>query len=173
MTLIAEAILTQQAQVLTVLVLITLPIAWIHGRGPERVIAMATTVVIGLDLLRQKFLIGWSDTATFRPDHATLDVLMLISVGAVALRANRFYPIVMAGAGLIAVLAHGLRWMDLFDGRFSYLVLITVPAFVMVVAYWTGLGMHICRERRFGRYPDWRISASAANDCRRTQNRVA
>ena len=117
MALPAETALGQQAHVLTVLVLVTLPIAWIHGRGPERKIAAAATLVIGLDLLRQKFLAGWGDMASFRLDHALLDLLVLTSLGAIALRANRLYPLVMTGAALIAVLAHGLRWLGLMVKR--------------------------------------------------------
>lgn len=173
MTLPAETALGQQAHVLTVLVLVTLPIAWIHGRGPERKIAAAATLVIGLDLLRQKFLAGWGDMASFRLDHALLDLLVLTSLGAIALRANRLYPLVMTGAALIAVLAHGLRWLGLLSGQLSYFVLITAPAFVMVAAYWTGLALHIRRVRRFGSYPDWRGTDSTANDCEPARDGVA
>lgn len=154
--MIPEVILGQQAQILSAAVLITLPLAWKLGRGPERVLAFALTTIFALNFVRQVYLSGANDTAPFLPDHALLDGILLVCVGGVAMRANRLYPLIMAGAALVAVLAHLLRWFDLFEGRFSYLVLITVPAYVVVAAFWTGLALHVRRERRFGPYPDWR-----------------
>jgi hypothetical protein len=173
MALIAEAVVGQLANLLTVVAMITVPIAWILGRSPERALAMATAMMIFLEQLGQTYSTGDSGVAAFRPDHALLDTLLLLCVGAVALRANRFYPMVMTSAALIAVLAHGLRWLGLIDGRFAYQVLTTVPALVMVLTFWTGLGLHLRRERRFGLYPDWRGAASTANDCRPAQNGIA
>jgi hypothetical protein len=164
MALIAEAVVGQLANLLTVVAMITVPIAWILGRSPERALAMATAMMIFLEQLGQTYSTGDSGVAAFRPDHALLDTLLLLCVGAVALRANRFYPM---------VLAHGLRWLGLIDGRFAYQVLTTVPALVMVLTFWTGLGLHLRRERRFGLYPDWRGAASTANDCRPAQNGIA
>lgn len=158
MALNAETIPSQQVHVLIALVLLTLPISWLLGRGPERMIATAMTVVIALDLLCQKLAPFWTGTSALRPDQAVLDGVLLLGIGAVALRANRIYPLIMAGAALIAVIAHALRWIELFDGRFSYLVLITAPAYVMMAAFWSGLILHIRRERRFGSYADWRGS---------------
>lgn len=172
MTLSTETIQSQQVHVLIVLVLLILPISWLLGRGPERMIATALTVAISLDLLRQKLAPGWADTTAFRPDQAVLDSVLCIGIGAVALHANRIYPLVMSGAALIAVIAHALRWIGLFDGRYSYLFLITAPAYVMMAAFWSGLILHIRRERRFGSYADWRGSPALSAPTPQT-NRAA
>lgn len=170
--MIAQAILSQQSQTLTVLAAMTLPLAWWLGRKPERALALVMTAMITLDLLRLQLMPGWVGTAGFRPDYAVLHLLALICVGVIALNANRLYPLVMAGAALVAVLAHGLRWLNLFDGQLSYLMLITAPSFVMYAALWTGLGLHVWRERRVGNYPDWRSSPHPASDCRSTKFEV-
>lgn len=156
MTMIPEAIVGQQVQLLSAAVLATAPLAWGLGRAPERALACAMATLLVLDLLRRAYWAEWTDTAEFRPDLALLDVLLLAWVSAVALRANRLYPLVMAGAALVSVLTHLLRWLELFEGRFSYYALITVPAFVMIGIFWIGLALHVWRERHSGRYPNWR-----------------
>jgi hypothetical protein len=154
--------------ILSVAALVALLTALCLGRAPERILAGLLLTAITLDLLRSVLDISRSDTAAFRPDLAARDALLLIGIGIVALRANRLYPLIMAGAALVAALAHLIRWLDLLQGRFSYLMLTTTPSYVIVTVLWIGLARHIRRERRRGPYPAWReispMQAIAATD---------
>ena len=137
------------------LVLATQLLAWWLGRGPERAVALILTTALTLELLLRVFISNDPDFTEFRPGHAARDGLLLIGLTAIALRANRLYPIVMAGAVLVAVLAHLLRWFGLFDGQFSYFMLTTAASAIMFSTLWTGLALHIRRKRQIGVYPDW------------------
>ncbi len=156
MALSPDALMSLSAQLHSGAVLFTLPFAWILGRGPEKTLAIALSSVGALNLLWQAYLPGQTDPVSFRPDQAILDGLVLSSLVIIAMRANRLYPIVMAGAALITMLAHILRWLELFDGRLSYVVLTAVPAHFLVGAFWTGLALHVWRQQQWGPYPEWR-----------------
>ncbi len=158
---ILQATPGQHAQLLGTLVFATLPLAWWFGRAPERSIAVAMSAILSLDPLFQSFYAAAPDPASFQPGYALRDGLLLLAMTATALRANRLYPIVMAGAALVAALTHWLRWLALFEGQFSYVVLTTAPSFVTIAAFWIGLVFHIRRERRVGAYPDWLSSRAS------------
>ncbi len=153
------ALLDQSPMTLGATALVTLLVAWRFGRAPERFLASLLLVLVVSDLLLGMSYSGRAAYDRFRIGIALRDALVLVGVGAAALRANRLYPLVMAGAAMVAALAHLMRWLELFQGPFSYLVLTTAPGFVIVAAFLTGLALHIRRERLSGPYPAWRETA--------------
>lgn len=153
------ALLDQSPMILGATALVTLLVAWRFGRAPERFLASLLLALVVSDLLLGMSYSGRAAYDRFRIGIALRDALVLVGVGAAALRANRLYPLVMAGAAMVAALAHLMRWLELFQGPFSYLVLTTAPGFVIVAAFLTGLALHIRRERLSGPYPAWRETA--------------
>jgi hypothetical protein len=147
--------LHHNAMVLALLVLATALLAWRSGGAPERAIAKALLVMAGIDGLREIFT-GSQDPATgFDLIHALRDALVLIWLGAIALRANRFYPLAMAATALIAVLAHLLRGAGWLNSNTAYQALITTPSFILLLVFWIGLARHSHRTGKRGPYPDW------------------
>lgn len=155
MTLLMDTFPGWAAMMLGAAALMALLLAWRLGRAPERVLSSILCAAFALEWLWPGFVPSQSGPSAFRPDQAARDALLLASVGVVALRANRLYPLIMAGAALIAVLAHLLRGLDLFQGSYSYRMLITAPTYGMVATLWVGLALHVRREKLLGPYPAW------------------
>lgn len=149
------ALLDQSSTIPGATALAALLLAWRFGRAPERFLASLLLAIIASDLLLAMPDPGRVAYDSFRIEIAVRDAFVLAGVGAIALRANRLYPLVMAGAALVAVLAHLMRWLELYQGHFSYLVLTTAPDFVIFAAFLVGLVLHIRRERLSGPSPEW------------------
>lgn len=161
---------TAQAPAIPAALLIgVLLLTWRFGRGPERALACLMFAFVLVDPVQTTVGSGGSEDAT----NAVRDGLVLFGVGIVALRANRLYPLFMAGAALVAVLANLMYWSALLKGRFSYMVLTAVPSYLMVSALLIGFAFHIRRERKNGPYPAWKMVPRSASNCRIAEDRLA
>ena len=91
------------------LLLIVAAFAWHWGGRPERlvagmiVIAAVTNLALGVPSAAYRFV----DQA-----QLTVDVALFLATLAVALRANRFWPLWLVGVELMALGVHGVRAYD-------------------------------------------------------------
>ncbi|MHA6332809.1 hypothetical protein ACXYL9_03915 [Qipengyuania sp. CAU 1752] len=91
--------------------------------------------------------------------HLLLDTGALFAFVLIALRANRFYPLVLAAAQLVAFSAHLVRMMVEPVSSLSYFLLYTTPFWFQLFILAGGLAHHYHRSTTIGRYRDWRDAA--------------
>ena len=132
---------------------------WRWGAGPERwlisvfIATMVAPVVMGY----------WLDhrVAEFGPNalvYAGLDVLAAVFFIAVALNANRIYPLWIAGFQLVAVAAHAVRAVIDDVTELAYAVLVIGPSYCQLLLLLGGFVWHCSRQRRSGPYREWRLT---------------
>jgi hypothetical protein len=129
------------------------------GGGPERLCAGTVFAMVVAELLFHT--IAGPDESFQRFDlwHFTLDSLGLVALVTVALQANRFYPLVLASAQLVAFTSHIVRALVEPVSSLSYYLLYNMPFWFQLIV----LGLGIIRNRRRSSdgvlYRDWRPHA--------------
>ncbi|MEE4152864.1 MAG: hypothetical protein V2I27_01765 [Erythrobacter sp.] len=132
--------------------------ALLWGRGPERAIAITWLVLFeaALHLRPILFAEGFRVTGVDLL-LASVDALAVVIFILIALNANRIYPLCIAAAQILAVAAHLARGMIEAISPIAYAIMVIGPGWFQLMFFAAGLARHITRERRFGRYRDWRI----------------
>ena len=139
-------------------ILLLAGIAFWRGAGPEKATG---TILVGM------LLILWVDRALFPQDGAyeeidlsalTQDIFAMIAFGALALYANRIYPLWIAAAQVIATLMHFNREISSMIDPLAYAIVNRLPSYLQILAFMLVLAAHQRRVRRFGTYRSWRIS---------------
>lgn len=137
--------------------------AWKAGGKPERGamlaqgFALLVTVSTGFLRVSGDFLsllLGW----------LLADVLLLVLLVALALKANRLWTIVIAGLQLAAVFVHLAKILYPALPAFGYALFLQMWAWPMLLSTAIGVRNHQRRLRRHGTDPDWVFQAiKAAN----------
>ena len=97
-------------------------------------------------------------TGPARSVVGTIDIAAGISFSIVALRANRIYPICLAGFQLAAIASHFLKSLAPTINGQAYGILIAGPSYLQTAIFLLGLSLHIRRQRRLGPYRSWQAS---------------
>ncbi|MEM7665070.1 MAG: hypothetical protein AAF250_04385 [Pseudomonadota bacterium] len=104
------------------------------------------------------------------PFLASTDLVAAIIFIAIALYANRAYPLWIAGMQLLALTAHVARGLAETVSPVAYTTMVIAPGWLQLLFLGCGLGFHLLRQRRYGNYRDWRISRGMAEwSMRRTK----
>lgn len=90
----------------------------------------------------------------------TVDVVLLTVLLAVALFADRFWPLWVVALHALGTTAHLLRLLDGEVIRFAYAVLTAMWAYPIMVLLAAGTARHQRRLRFAGRDPDWSSGTS-------------
>jgi len=89
-----------------------------------------------------------------------VDVALLIALCIIALRANRWWPVPVAGCQLVAVLVHAAKLIDAGMIPNGYAFLVTIWSWPMVALLAVGTWTYRRRTARGIIVPDWKpISA--------------
>lgn len=129
---------------------------WVWGSGPERIsgsilLAMPFAEMIYHAILGPETTLSHTDVG-----HALLEIVVTIPFLAVALTANRTYPLWLVSFQLIAVLSHLVRNLVLDVGGAAYMIMTIGPSYAMIATLSLGLLAHLLRTHRYGRYRSWR-----------------
>ncbi|WP_428027537.1 hypothetical protein [Altererythrobacter sp.] len=126
------------------------------GGSPERWIAI---IGIGWVVVAHRIYHHLAPGSAWSPTfHAASDGFGLIMYLAVALRANRLYPLVIAALQLVSVLAYVAWAIDHGHAPISLPILAIAPSWGILVCMIVGIVAHVRRGRRLGSYPDWTAS---------------
>ncbi len=136
-------------------------VALIWGGGPERAVAVSWLILFEFAIGLYRNVLG----AEYRLTEvdlflASTDILAAIVWIAVALYANRNYPMWIAGMQLLAMTAHVARGLVEAISPIAYIAMVIAPGWVQLVIFGIGLTRHILRKRKHGPYRDWRIVRS-------------
>lgn len=160
---------------LQALVVIVLTIvSWRRGAAPERATAavlMAMVVVallyryLSMPLMPGRIFAGYAQTD---PAQVLIDGAALVALVVIALRANRIYPIWMAGFQLTATAMHFVNAIAFGPAQLAYALLNVLPFYFMIAAQAFGLWQHIRMMKRRGPYPNWRNGSGPSRETRQT-----
>lgn len=139
---------------------LVLPLTFLRGRAPER--AAAITLLAGAAASAAHATIMVRNAAgptAIDPLLVAIDSLVWLVLLAIAVRANRVWPVFLCGLQTIVVIAHlfteiGTRWDA--DWRQVYRAMMVFAQAYQIPVLLAGMIAHTVRERRVGRYRDWR-----------------
>lgn len=132
---------------------------WRWGAAPERwlmALFMATMVVP-----YHMFKLLDLGTPTFGPFnwiYISIDLFAGAAFIAIALHANRNYPLWIAGFQLVAIGAHAVKGMVDTVSPLAYMIMAIGPSYCQLLLIMGGFIGHLIRTRRFGQYREWRAS---------------
>lgn len=158
-------ILWEHRDKLQALIVLALAIvAFWRAAGPER---LSAAVLLGMviavwayqlskppDVARE--VLGYG---SIHPYFLIVDVLAFGLLTAIALEANRFYPILLAGCQLVSLMTHMASGVLRAEYPFAYALFNILPFYCMIAAFGVGLFAHLRRTRRLGPYQSWRGSS--------------
>lgn len=137
------------------LALVLFAVALRRGGSPERGLAGALLAASAVEAL-----CGGIDR--FHRMHAVdtcllaLDTLLFAAIAAVALRANRVYPLWRGGVQIVVLSSHLARAALPDWTPTAYAAMNRMPFYVQAAVLALGLALHAARVRRFGAgYPGW------------------
>lgn len=132
---------------------------WAWGAGPERVCG---TILLAMPFAEvgYHFVFG-PETRLSHTDvgHTFMQMVVTIPFLAVALTANRKYPLWLVSFQLIAVLSHLVRNLASEAGGVAYFIMTVAPSYAMIATLTIGLAAHRMRMLRHGSYRSWRRSS--------------
>jgi hypothetical protein len=130
------------------------------GAAPERIcVATLFAVTFGDPvyhlLVKRATIYGSVDIG-----HLVMDVGVAVAFVAVALRANRVYPLWLAAFQLVSVLSHFAREEIASFPKLAYGMMSYGPFYIILAIMTGGLAFHARRTKHLGRYRSWRSSSS-------------
>ncbi|HZF96481.1 MAG TPA: hypothetical protein VEZ20_16580 [Allosphingosinicella sp.] len=130
--------------------------AFWHGGAPEKLVAAALFYAVTLTHF------AWSEWAlsyaAVEVGILVVDVAALLAYAAVALFANRFWPIWFTSLGAIAVAGHIIKMVDPDLPRWGYWFAIVFTSYPMLPMLAFATWCHRRRLSRNGFDPDWSAS---------------
>lgn len=144
------ALSSHQTGLIAVLLLFGLPLSWRSAGPPERAAILTLVGLAIMDLLIWRFAGGSSLL------HLAADGIALSWVLPVALRANRFYPAVIAAALLVAVLTQLLSLLGLTGNAGTVAILVNTLHLLAVLAFIGGALVHRRIVAGGANRPAWR-----------------
>jgi hypothetical protein len=133
---------------------------WRWGGGPER-----WMIGIFLATMVLPIYVVWSlgiqlvEVGPYAPLVVMVDVTAAALYLAIALHANRNYPLWVAGFQLVAIVAHMVKAMIDTISPLAFAILVIGPSYGQLLVIFGGFVRHVLRERRFGPYREWRLTS--------------
>ena len=81
---------------------------------------------------------------------AAIDFGMMVGFAVLALRADRYWPIIMAALQLVMILGHLIKWLDSELIRRTYIILIAYPAWLHLLVLMVATIRHMRRSAMAG-----------------------
>lgn len=136
---------------------------WRWGGAPERwlIAVFLATMVLPTYAVWWLFA-GSSIDGPILQARSLIDVIATVMFIGIALRANRNYPLWIAGFQLVALGAYMVKMVTLGVSPLALAILIIGPSYCQLLLLIAGFVRHVRRERRFGTYRDWRIAPPIA-----------
>lgn len=126
------------------------------GRRPERIIAQTLVASFAATVVNTRFIHGPHSYSGVDPVVLAIDGLTWLVLCRVAIEANRVWPLTVTALQTIVLIAHfsviaRVGWRQVYWAMMAY------PQYVQIAIVLWGIVQHHLRERRIGRYRDWRI----------------
>ncbi len=125
------------------------------GAHPERAGAIILVAWLGIERFYH-LLVGPGFFAGDIEVYIALDLLVFLAFGALALVANRVWPLITAALQIIALLGHLAVRLGIPGEARAYWAMTQLPPILMAIVVLVGTILHARRARRIGRYRSWR-----------------
>ena len=136
---------------------------WRWGAAPERWLIGVFIVTMIAPFYWARWLgLGHLAFGPYSWLYIGLDLVAMVGFVAIALKANRNYPLWVAGFQLVSVGAHAVRGLGDMVSPLAYVILAVSPSYCQLLLIGGGFIRHALRERRFGSYRDWRVTRERA-----------
>jgi hypothetical protein len=134
--------------------------AWRWGGAPERWLTanFLATMVAPVYFMRF-FYPERSPDSPFLSVFLLVDLIAAIMFISIAVKANRNYPLWIAGFQLVALGTHLAKLVGDGISSLALTILITGPSYCQLLLLVAGFVRHVRRERRYGHYRAWRLAA--------------
>jgi hypothetical protein len=127
-----------------------------RGGGPER---WSAAIVIGMLLLDPAVhIVTPLEYAKLDPGHLVIDLAGWFGFFAIALRANRFWPLWVVSLQTIALVAHATRMLDVTIHPKAYMIMQIASSYPLLAALMIGTFLHQKRLKAIGTDRSWRSS---------------
>jgi len=124
-----------------------------RGGAPERAVGVAMlTAYIATLFSHSEFAIRFTQVET---GVLSIDIALMALLMAVALKADRGWPMLVAGLHLTTVGAHAVRLIEPSMIEVTYAVMLSMWSYPMVLALAVGTWRHRTRLRAIGYDRDW------------------
>lgn len=131
-----------------------------RGGAPEKATAIAIILMVASDPLVH--FVTPTRYTRLDPGHLVIDGLALLAFLAIALRANRYWPLWVSALQLIAVVAHVARLIDVEIHKAAYGLMQVLWSYPMLILLALGTRAHQARLRRCGVDRSWSSSSRRA-----------
>lgn len=136
---------------------------WRWGASPERWLIGVFIATMVLPYYAAEWMgIGSLTFGPYSWAYVGLDLLAAAGFVAIALNANRNYPLWVAGFQVVSVGAHAVRGLGDMVSPLAYVILAVGPSYCQLLLIGGGFIRHALRERRFGSYREWRVTRERA-----------
>ena len=130
--------------------------AWRWGDAPER---FSVAALLSMLVTDEYYHLLFGPATVYESvdlGHLLIDLGGAFQFVAIALYANRTFPLCLAAFQILSVIAHFAR-LELNDiGLFAYALLNYGPYYFEIAVILLGIALHARRKARFGDYPSWR-----------------
>jgi len=136
--------------------------AWRRGGGPERATTLVFAGMMITDRIFHFIASGGESVWAFSSytqvvvGHLMIDSAAAAVLVAIGLRANRMYPLWLAGIQGIAVLSHFSRELSPVISSIVYAIFERAPFYAQMAILIGALIAHRKRVRIYGTYRDWK-----------------
>jgi hypothetical protein len=124
------------------------------GGKPERTAMLAQLVAFLLSLAAISF--GSIPVRGLPIGLALVDFALALALSLLAMKANRLWPIVLAGMQVATIFAHFARLMAFPLPAAGYIIFVQFWSWPMLMVTAVGIYKHQSRTRNFGEEPDWK-----------------
>ncbi|WP_321323071.1 hypothetical protein [uncultured Parasphingorhabdus sp.] len=125
-----------------------------RGGGPERCVAGIVIAMVLLD--PAVHIVTPLEYSALDPGHLVIDLAGWLALVAVALRANRFWPLCVASLQTIALVAHVTRMLDVTIHPKAYMIMQIASSYPLLVLLMVGTICHQKRLKAIGIDRSWR-----------------
>ena len=136
-----------------VLLLLASGYAVARGGAPERVVGLSLLLAFALSILLQQPLA--SRFLTVEWGVLGVDLALLVVLLAVALHADRFWPLWVTAFHALGTGGHLVRGLDHGIEPIAYAILLASWSYPMMALLVLGTMRHAVRQRRLGQDLDW------------------
>jgi hypothetical protein len=130
--------------------------AWIRGAAPERA---AAAVVGSMFLLDPAYHAIWGQVTVYQEvnlGHLVIDLWLLGALLALALKANRIWPLWLVSVQIIAVIGHFLRWFSTAIDPLVYALFTRNTSYLQIALLFVGTALYRHHLRRDPNMASWR-----------------